>query len=104
VFLFLWTPTAYSLVVELPKVALRDVATEVVVRDLELGQSVRLTIGSSSYSQSANTDGVATFSKVLVANAGNAEVVVLADGGYSERAVLRVLPGWVSVMPHCLRF
>ncbi|MDE0755784.1 MAG: hypothetical protein OSB26_14155 [Woeseiaceae bacterium] len=46
VLLVVWTPTAYSLEVELPKVALRDVATEVVVRDVEVGQSVRLTIGS----------------------------------------------------------
>lgn len=56
VFVFIWMPSAYSLEVALPKVTVRELTTELAVPNVDAGQSVSLTVGSSRACK--NTDAI----------------------------------------------
>jgi len=74
---------------------------EISVSDVAAGASVTLTVSSDSYKAVAGADGRAAFADVQVDSRGVALVEATAEG-QSIVTELRVLPGWVSVMPPIL--
>ena len=71
---------------------------EVGVSGLTPGQSVALEVGDSYYLATADASGVARFAEVLVADVGVVAVDASA-GGQSASIELRILPGWISLLP-----
>jgi len=86
------------MVVELPPVALADVAADIRVTGLVAGTNVRVDAGGRSYEARAGDDGTAHVAGIVFAGTGRQPLDVSADGMHSSET-LRVLPGWVSLLP-----
>ena len=81
--------------------ALTAVPMEIVVADAPAAAQVTLRVGDSTYRQSAGDDGRAVFAELFISASGTYSVNATADG-QATTVELRVLPGWVSVMPAVL--
>lgn len=57
-----------------------------------------LRFGDQSWQAEADLDGRAVFEELVIADIGTATIEVSADGD-TVRAEVRVIPGWVSVLP-----
>lgn len=62
------------------------------------GDLITLNVAGQEYSATADDAGRAKFDAVLVNEAGTASIVAKSGGG-AAAAEMRVLPGWVSVLP-----
>ena len=106
-FLFTLLPTASGQTISHPRVALRDVPFEVVVDDLSPRDTVVLRVAGQARYSIAGSDGRAAFNDVVIPDTGTvtmrAAVADVAPGPDAAAAIpdvtLRVLPGWVSVLP-----
>lgn len=81
-----------------PKIALADIPFEVAVRGVPAGAEVSLQIGGETFRTTADEAQVANFAD-LTAAAGAAAEIVASAGGESASLSVRVLPGWISLMP-----
>ena len=93
-----WSLTARAIDIEAPKIGLSSVPIEIVVHEAAAGSMVTLNFAGVSYSQNADARGRAEFDDVLTDTRGTFEIAVYANGA-SAAAELRVLPGWISLMP-----
>lgn len=83
--------------IDAPALALTGVPFDVVVRQPEAAGVVVLRVDGKEYRAPAD-NGAAVFRELTVADAGSVRIAVDGVPGSTERDV-RVLPGWVSVMP-----
>ncbi len=90
--------SASALEIEAPAVGLAGVPLEYVVSGAAQGDVVTLNVAGGAWRAAADINGVATFDDILVREPGGA-VITATAGGDSVSAVLRVIPGWVSVVP-----
>ncbi len=81
--------------------ALTAVPMEIVVVDAPAMSQVTLRVGSSTHRQSADDDGRAVFAELSIGSSGTYSIDASA-GGQTTSVKLRVLPGWVSVLPAVL--
>ena len=93
-----WSFAAQAIDIELPKIALVEVPLEITISDVAAGAEVSLKLAETYYTATADDEGRAVFSDLPVATVGSAAIEVTA-GEQTASAELRVLPGWVSVMP-----
>ncbi|HEX7718190.1 MAG TPA: Na+/H+ antiporter NhaC family protein, partial [Woeseiaceae bacterium] len=82
--------------------ALTNVPFTVSVADLEPGSTYQLRIGSTDIAAKADADGSAHFEALQVSDWGSASLMLSDASGVEETFGLRVLPGWVSIMPPVL--
>lgn len=85
--------------IDTPGVALVNVPTEIVVTGGMPNGNLVLNVGEAAYSAISDETGSANFSAVVVAEAGSVDVRFTSSDGVSVDKALRVLPGWVSIMP-----
>ena len=97
--LFLVSANAYPLELDVPELALTNVATSLAVADATPGSVVTLKFGQSSQRAVADATGHAAFADVTFNERGNFQVSANEEGGPGASGVVRVLPGWVSVTP-----
>ncbi len=90
--------SASAIEIETPAVGLSGVAMEYAVTAALPGEAVSLLVGQNQYAASADADGRAEFTNVVVDKTGQLTIKAVA-GSASSEAQLRVVPGWVSVMP-----
>ncbi len=81
--------------------ALTAVPMEIVVVDAPAMSQVTLRVGSSTHRQSADDDGRAVFAELSIGSSWTYSIDASA-GGQTTSVKLRVLPGWVSVLPAVL--
>ncbi len=93
--------TAFAIDIETPAVGLTDVPLDYVVSGVPPGSVAQLTVGGQSWSATADADGIAAFDDVMLSEAGTAAVTATAAGESVSKNV-RVIPGWVSVLPAVL--
>ena len=93
--------SASAIEIEAPAVGLSGVPLDYSVSGVAAGASVRLEAGGNAYTATADADGNATFTDVSIATAGETSVSATADGQTASLG-LRVIPGWVSVLPAVL--
>ena len=93
--------SASAIEIEAPAVGLSGVPLDYSVSGVAAGASVRLEAGGNAYTATADADGNATFTDVSIATAGETSVSATADGQTASLG-LRVIPGWVSVLPAIL--
>ena len=93
-----WSLAAHAIDIESPQIALADVPLEITVSDVAAGTQVSLTFADTNYSATADDEGRAVFSDLSTATVGTTAIEVSA-GEETASSDLRVLPGWVSVMP-----
>jgi len=93
--------SSIAIEIETPAVGLTGVPLAYSVSGVPEGAAAQLTVAGSTWSATADADGTATFDDVLIEKAGT--VVVSASAvGETTRTDLRVIPGWVSVLPAVL--
>ena len=97
----LWPFSIHALDIEAPGMALTAVPMEIVVVDAPATAPVTLRVGDSTYRQSAGDDGRAVFTELFIGSSGTYSINATVEG-QSTSVELRVLPGWVSVMPAVL--
>ena len=93
-----WPLAVQAIDIEMPKIGLTSVPIEIVVIDLTAGAEVSLGFADTSRHAMADDDGRAVFDDLLVEQRGVVVLEASADGETST-AELRVLPGWISLMP-----
>jgi Na+/H+ antiporter NhaC len=92
---------ASAIEIETPAVGLTNVPLEYAVSDVAAGDTVQLSVGGKTWTAMADAEGIATFGAVAIAEAGETTVTASA-GGETAGKNLRVIPGWVSVLPAVL--
>ena len=90
--------SATAIEIETPAVGLDKVPLEYSVSGVEAGAAVELSIGNEKRTATADEDGRAVFESVIVAETGVVTVRASAAGA-TTATELRVIPGWVSVLP-----
>ena len=93
--------SATALEIETPAVGLTGVPLAYLVSDVAAGETVKLSVGGSTYTAIADAEGNAAFADVAIEKAGMAGIEVTAGTETATRE-LRVIPGWVSVLPAIL--
>ena len=71
---------------------------EYTVSGVEPGTDVSFSVGNLSWAAFADENGSAVFDEVMIAESGKVRLIATA-GSESASAELRVIPGWVSVLP-----
>lgn len=93
--------TAFAIDIETPAVALSGVPLTYSVTAADPGSPVRLKVNEKSYSAVADANGRAKFAEVVVDEAGETSVSA-STGTASAETIVRVIPGWISVLPAVL--
>ena len=94
----LWSVTAAALEIETPPLGLTDVPFEIAVTGASGGDVIAVTIGEESVWVTADSDGRAVVTNVTVGGTGTVTIAANLNGD-SAAATLRVLPGWISLLP-----
>ena len=84
--------------IETPPIGLESVPVEVVVANVAPGASVALNLAGATYLAAADESGVAVFSEAL-ADATGIATIEASVTGQSASAEIRILPGWISLLP-----
>jgi Na+/H+ antiporter NhaC len=90
--------SANAIEIETPTVALTQVPMAYTVSDATPGEAVSIMVDGETYNASADENGQAEFADISIGVAGQASVSA-SSGEASASADVRVLPGWVSVLP-----
>ena len=96
--LFACSPGAAAIEVEVPGLVLDEVPFEVTVSQVPAGAGVEAELDGRRYSATADESGVAALTELVVSGSGRA-VFAYASGAESGTVELRVVPGWVSLLP-----
>jgi Na+/H+ antiporter NhaC len=90
---------AFTLEIETPAILLTNVPADFSVSGALPGEQVRLTVAGKSRVASADADGTAVFSEIVAEQRGGITLSASSTESGSASADLRVLPGWVSILP-----
>ena len=90
--------SASAIEIDTPAVALAGVPLEYTISDAVAGERAELRVGSARWNATVGDDGVAVFDAVVIEATGMATVVASVPGETASTD-LRVIPGWVSVLP-----
>jgi len=99
---FVWlliSTQAFTLEIEAPAILLTNVPAEIGVSGALPGEQVRLSVAGTSRVASADADGTAVFSEIVAEQRGSITLSAASTDSGSATANLRVLPGWVSILP-----
>jgi Na+/H+ antiporter NhaC len=84
--------------IDAPKIALDGVPFEITVSGVPAGAAVSLQVGNDTFRAIAGEAQVAKFADLTIPGGRAAEISAVA-GNESASLSLRVLPGWISLMP-----
>ncbi|HSN52446.1 MAG TPA: Na+/H+ antiporter NhaC family protein [Woeseiaceae bacterium] len=93
-----WSAGAVALEAAVPAVILDEVPFEFVASGVPAGATVEVELDGRRYSVAADENGRATLSD-LVARGSGRQTIGYAAAGESGTVELRVMPGWVSLLP-----
>ena len=93
--------SAAAIEIESPAVGLTGVPLDYSVSGAAAGETVQLSVDGMTYTATADADGNASFADVAIAEAGPVTIAATA-GSATATTDLRVIPGWVSVLPAIL--
>ncbi len=93
--------SAAAIEIESPAVGLTGVPLDYSVSGAVAGETVQLSADGMTFTATADADGSASFTDVAIAEAGPATISATA-GSATVTKDLRVIPGWVSVLPALL--
>jgi Na+/H+ antiporter NhaC len=93
--------SAVAIEIESPAVGLTGVPLDYSVSGAAAGETVQLSADGMTFTATADADGNASFADVAIAASGSATISATA-GSATATTELRVIPGWVSVLPAIL--
>ena len=94
----MWSVSAYALDIEVPSIGLTNVPMDIAVTGAPPGDVVSVAVGEENLWATADADGRAIVSDVTLQSVGAIAITATVDGD-STTTSLRVLPGWISLMP-----
>jgi Na+/H+ antiporter NhaC len=98
--LFLSLP-AFSLEIETPAVGLTEVGLQYAIAGADAGAEVTLAVAGNTWTALADAEGIAAFPNVAINEPGVAAITA-SSGGATVSTELRVIPGWISILPAVL--
>ena len=98
VLILAWPFDAAAIDVDVPGIALNEVPFEIVVSGMPADAVVHAELDGKSYSATADEAGTATLTDLVASGTGTVTLDYRA-GGDAGQAELRVVPGWVSLLP-----
>ncbi len=101
VFALLGPVASYAIDIDAPAVGLAGVPATFAVSSVPDRADVTLSVGQRQFTSESDSGGTAVFEDVPVGDVGIATVRASA-GGETASVELRVIPGWVSVLPAVL--
>lgn len=96
-----WSGTAQAVDIIVPQIGLVDVPIEVQVSDIPPGELVTVTVNGDASWITADGDGRGVVDDIQIATTGVVDIVATYEGS-SAAATLRVLPGWIALLPALL--
>jgi len=84
---------------EAPSVALTGIPFDVVVVGAAGPEALLVRAGGETFAAELNDDGLLTAAGVVIHARGRAEIELVSAGGVVASAEVRVLPGWVAILP-----
>lgn len=93
--------SAAAIEIETPAVGLTDVPLDYAVTGAPPGSVAELSAGGQTWSATVDADGKAAFEEVVIADAG-VTIVSATVEGETASTDLRVIAGWISVLPAVL--
>jgi Na+/H+ antiporter NhaC len=93
-----WAMTAQAIDIEAPKIGLTSVPVEIIVSGLEADAIVNVEFAGTNYRGIAGEHGTAPFAELTADSRGTYEVTATSSGE-SASMDLRILPGWISLLP-----
>jgi Na+/H+ antiporter NhaC len=93
-----WPLGAAALEAEVPGIVLDEVPFEAVISGVPAGAAVDARLDGKQYSATADGSGTATLADLVVSGSGDF-TLDYAAGAETGSADLRVMPGWVSLLP-----
>ena len=94
----LWTLAAAALEIETPPLGLTDVPMEIAVTGAGSGDVIAVTVADQNVWATADADGRAAVENVTVVAVGTISITANLNGEHAV-TTLRVLPGWISIVP-----
>ena len=99
-FLFI-SISSQAIEIEMPQVALSNVAAEIKISDIEEKESIEIHFDGKYLNDIADQHGHVTFMAEFTSS-GKHEVLITQAGSDSSIFNLRVIPGWISIVPPLL--
>lgn len=96
-----WSGSAHAIDIEVPQLGLVDVPIEVQVTGVPAGELVVVSVNGDNAWVTADDDGRALIEDIEMAETGVVEIIATYEDA-SATAELRVLPGWISLLPALL--
>ena len=96
-----WSLPVNALDIEAPSILLTSVSSDFVVTGVAPGSQIRFEAGGAIVEATADENGRAAVTGVVFDTAGMADISIVVDGLASAHE-LRVVPGWVSILPAVL--
>jgi len=93
-----WSVSAYALDIETPSLGLTGVPMEIAVTGATPGDVVSVAVGDENLWGTADADGRAVVSDITIESVGTVAITATVNGDSTTKN-LRVLPGWISLMP-----
>ena len=89
---------AQAIDIDAPRIALESVPFDIVISDVDAGTDVEVTLDTEVYTAVADDGGAVVFADLVSSSRGTVEIAVAA-AAQTANYELRVLPGWISLMP-----
>jgi len=90
--------SASAIEIDVAEQALNNVPMVIVVSDVAANAEVLVRVGDQQAAAEADAAGTVTFTEIKVAESGTYEIDA-SSGGDSATSKVRVLPGWVALVP-----
>jgi Na+/H+ antiporter NhaC len=90
---------ASTLEIDPPAILLSKVPTEIRISGALPDEQVRLSVAGTSRNANADAEGIALFPEIVAEQRGSITLSASSANSGSASVNLRVLPGWVSIMP-----
>ncbi len=95
-----WSAASFALDIETDPIGLTGVPIEIIVSGATAGDLVSVSVGGDNLWGTADADGRVVISDLLIESTGSVEISANANGDdETAMAELRILPGWISLMP-----
>jgi len=96
-----WSVSANALDIEVPPIGLTGVPMEIVITGVAPENVVTVAVGDENLWGTADADGRAVVSDITIESVGTIDITATVNGD-ATTTNLRVLPGWISLMPALL--
>ncbi len=94
-----YAASALAAEISTPELAIVNVETSISISAAKPFSKVSVEVGDTTYQATATATGTAVIDQIKFLGSGSSDVLVKFDGAPTQSESVRVLPGWVTLMP-----